>query len=399
MNVLATPAPLETEEDIRSRLGRSFEAFGRITADLEGAYERLRERAERIDLRLAETNRRLAAILANLPVGVIVADDVGGITHLNPAAAGVLGIDAEETVGLPLEDLRTAAGELLLADGASTPPLLLRELETVEGVTRIVRLTSADVTGSDGAVQGRILALEDLTELEDLRKEVHRLDKLAAMGEMSARLAHQIRNPLNGMQGFAGLLARGLPDHPSLLSHAEKVLAGARDLNRIVTNMLALARPSTAAPKPCPLARTAQAAVAWLEGQGPMKHEIRVRHDAPAARVLADRFPLEEAVRNLLQNASEATPPGGVIRVRTRVRNGWGEVTVADTGAGVPVALRNRLFEPFVTGRERGTGLGLAIVNSVAEQSGGELTLCSSGRGARFRLRLTRASDEEGGLA
>jgi PAS domain S-box-containing protein len=399
MSVLTARIPRESGEEILDRLGRSFEAFGRITADLETAYERLRERAERIDLRLAETNRRLAAILANLPVGVIVADDDGRITHLNPAAAEVLGVSAEDSAGLRLEDLRTAAGERLLVDGAEAPPLLLREIETVPGVTRVVRLTSANVPGSDGAVQGRILALEDLTEVEDLRREVHRLDKLAALGEMSARLAHQIRNPLNGMQGFAGLLARGLPYQPTLQGHAEKVLAGARDLNRIVTNMLALARPSPATPKPCPLARTVQAAVAWLEGQGTSAHVIRVRHDAPGARVLADRFPLEEAIRNLLLNAAEATPESGLIRVRTRVRNGWGEVSVADTGPGVPAELRARLFEPFVTGRERGTGLGLAIVSSVAEQSGGELTLRPSGRGARFRLRLRRATDDEGGLA
>jgi signal transduction histidine kinase len=144
------------------------------------------------------------------------------------------------------------------------------------------------------------------------------------------------------------------------------------------------------------------AAVAWLEGALPRAgaHRIRVRHDDPSLLVRTDRFQLEEALRNLLTNAVEAMPDGGIIRVRTRARDGSGEVTVADTGPGVPAEIRDRLFEPFVTGRERGTGLGLAIVRSVVEQAGGDLALRPSGRGARFRLRMRlHGDDEQGGRA
>jgi PAS domain S-box-containing protein len=377
------------------RLGRSFEAFRRITTDLETAYDRLRERAERIDLKLAETNRRLATILRCLPVGVVEASADGRIAHVNRAAERLLGVDPSELRDRPLADLSTASGERLLREDGGEGGSLRRIGRN--GSTRLVRIAVTEIP-DDG---GRILTLEDHTEVEDLRQEVHRLDKLAALGEMSARLAHQIRNPLNGMQGFAELLARRLDERPSCRRQAEKVLEGARDLNRIVTNMLAFARPAGSDGASCPLGGTVDAAVAWLRDQVDSNetYRVTVRHDAPDTRVLANRFPLEEALRNLLVNAVEAMPHGGVIRVRTRVRDGYGEVTVADRGPGIPSTLRDRIFEPFVTGRERGTGLGLAIVRSVAEQAGGDLALRPSARGARFRLRMRLANEEAGGPA
>jgi PAS domain S-box-containing protein len=378
------------------RLGASLETFSRITADLEEAYERLHERAERIDLELAETNRRLAAILASLPVGMIVTDENGRIADLNPTAATLLGVREEDWRGMPLATLRTADGEPLVGD--SLPASTMAEVVTPEG-TKLLRLAISEVAGARGTSQGHILTLEDLTEVEALRREVHRLDKLAALGEMSARLAHQIRNPLNGMQGFAEMLSRGLRDQPNLRSHAGRVLEGARDLNRIVSNMLTFARTPRGRVEPCSAVRAADAAVCWLRERVGPEIRVRVRHDDPHHRVLADRFHLEESLRNLLLNAAEVLPRGGLIRVRTRVRDGRGEITVSDTGPGVPPELRRRIFEPFVTGRERGTGLGLAIVRSVADQANGELELRPSGRGARFRLRLRLSEVEQGGPA
>jgi signal transduction histidine kinase len=177
------------------------------------------------------------------------------------------------------------------------------------------------------------------------------------------------------------------------------VLEGARDLNRIVSNMLTFARTPRGRVEPCSAVRAADAAVCWLRERVGPEIRVRVRHDDPHHRVLADRFHLEESLRNLLLNAAEVLPRGGLIRVRTRVRDGRGEITVSDTGPGVPPELRRRIFEPFVTGRERGTGLGLAIVRSVADQANGELELRPSGRGARFRLRLRLSEVEQGGPA
>jgi PAS domain S-box-containing protein len=388
--------PEISSEASLAHLGESFETFGRIVGDLERAYEGMRQRAERIDHELAETNRRLAAILASLPVGVVVTDEHDRITHLNATAESILGVAESDVTGRPAESLRAAAGEAVLEADGSIPAPDVREIEAAAG-HRLVRVADADVTLPDGVPGGRILTIEDVTEAEELRREVHRLDKMAALGEMSARLAHQIRNPLNGMQGFAGLLHRGLADRPAQRSHAQKVLDGARDLNRIVTNMLTFSRPSRRVPEPCSLAQTAQAAVEWIRDQIPAGGRVRltVRHDTPAAAVLADRFPLEEALRNLLSNAVEAVGDEGVVRVRTRVRDGRGEVSVFDSGPGVLPDIAEQIFEPFVTGRERGTGLGLAIVRSVVEQAGGDLALRPTGRGARFRLRLNLANPGE----
>jgi len=394
----ATLLPETASDASLAHLGQSFEAFERVVADLETAYEGMRRRAEKIDLKLAETNRQLAAILASMPVGVIVTDEDDRITHLNPTAESILGIDEVSVTGRPVVTIRAAAGEAILEEDGSIPDAPLCELDTADG-KRLVRIADADVTMPGLSPRGRILTIEDVTEAEALRQDVHRLDKLAALGEMSARLAHQIRNPLNGMQGFAGLLYRGLSDRPAQRSQAQKVLDGARDLNRIVTNMLTFSRPSQRAPKPCSLARTAQAAAGWIEDQLPAgrRIRIRVRHDAPDATVLADRFPLEEALRNLLSNAIEAVGETGVIRITTRVRDGMGEVTVADSGPGVPADIADSVFEPFVTGRERGTGLGLAIVRSVVDQAGGEIALRPSGRGAHFLIKLHLAKPVSGG--
>ena len=144
----ATLLPETASDASLAHLGQSFEAFERVVADLETAYEGMRRRAEKIDLKLAETNRQLAAILASMPVGVIVTDEDDRITHLNPTAESILGIDEVSVTGRPVVTIRAAAGEAILEEDGSIPDAPLCELDTADG-KRLVRIADADVTTNE----------------------------------------------------------------------------------------------------------------------------------------------------------------------------------------------------------------------------------------------------------
>jgi PAS domain S-box-containing protein len=399
-------------------LADSFRTFNRVTKDLESAYHALRARADEVDARLRDANRGLLAKVAELecvtehlhgilnlvPCGVVTADASGMVTSVNRAAERILGRVAAELIGRDPRSVLGRDGAPLLSLGrpSGQPAAPDREIIAFDGSRRRIASTVAPLSNG-----GALEVLNDLTEVAHLRAQLSRLDTLAALGEMAAAIAHEVRNPLNGIEGFAGLLARTLQgaspaDRGQAERYVDRIRRGVAEVNEIVTNLLLWARPDRLARSRFAL----DALVAEVVGDAPHLAEsaagvaIAVEPGSTGLDLVADRMKLKIVLTNLVRNALEAVAPGpGSVTIAPVLSDGGLTVSVQDSGPGVPEDVRRRLFRPFSTGKASGCGLGLAVARKLALVHGGDLVLASAAGGARFELFLPRAVVVEPGAA
>ncbi|HEX8913884.1 MAG TPA: ATP-binding protein, partial [Humisphaera sp.] len=231
-------------------------------------------------------------------------------------------------------------------------------------------------------------------ELGEKNRQLERRNRLAALGEMAAGLAHEIRNPLGGIQLYASLLAGDVKDRPESLAIVQKIAAGVKRLEALVGQVLQFSREIRTNPAPDDLAGVVAQAVEYA-GQAFERHNVRCVVDGPTALpATVDGLLLGQSVLNLLINAAEAAGDGGVVTVAFRPPATKREakqfvLTVADTGPGVPADLLDKVFNPFFTTKDEGTGLGLSIVHRVIEAHDGTITVTNQdGGGAKFEIRI-----------
>jgi len=222
-----------------------------------------------------------------------------------------------------------------------------------------------------------------------------RQSRLAAMGEMAAMLAHEVRNPLGAMELFTGLLLDDLRSQPEQLRLARQVAAGIADLDHLVTNLLEFTRTRAAAEAGggrIDCAAVADEALRYVQHLIEV-HGIEVVRTDTAAPAIArgDAALLRPALLNLLRNAVQAMPAGG--RLGVAIARGAADVTItiADSGPGIPPAQREAIFAPFFTTRVKGTGLGLTVVRELVAALGGAIEVESPAVGAAFTVRLPAA--------
>lgn len=237
-------------------------------------------------------------------------------------------------------------------------------------------------------------------ELHAKNKELQRRERLAALGEMAAGVAHEIRNPLGGIGLYASLLERDLSDQPKLLNVVRKMSVGVCNLEGIVSDILTFA--GDVGTNACDVsAGTILDAVAAQVELRAETRRVTVQVD-PMARTLTlhcDAGQIERALINLVFNAIDAAGADGTVWIRGEggaSKDGWGRLVVEDDGPGVAADLLHRIFDPFFTTKDTGTGLGLAIVHRIAESNGGSVTAGHrAGGGARFVLTLPVPSGME----
>jgi two-component system NtrC family sensor kinase len=343
-------------------------------------------------------------ILRSLSSGMFTVDEHGCITTWNRAAQRHLGFSARESVGrhytevldaphCPIEpnhcqQLRQAIEEVM--QGASGRALYKTPVRA-RGETRVLNFSVSPLITRGRQTQGAVVLFEDITEYLRLETRLNEMERLAAIGQMTATIAHELRNPLTALCAAAQLLIHeeGFPDSHRL--YLEAIHAESKRLAELADEFLEFAKPFQFVIHPTPLKPIVQRV---LSVQEPYLKSAAVQAtlECPDDLVASvDVSRLEQALRNLIQNAVQAMPEGGMLAVRAQDRGEWVTLTVQDTGSGIPEELRERIFTPFFTTRTRGTGLGLSIVKKIVEGHNGRMTLeCPPEGGSIFTLWLPK---------
>lgn len=227
--------------------------------------------------------------------------------------------------------------------------------------------------------------------MEEMRRQILARDEQLRL--MLAGVAHEIRNPLGGIEIYAGLIADDLPDGDARKAHIQKVIGEVQTLNRVISEFLDFARSSPPSPEAVDAARLVGEA-AFLVAPEMERCGVRYVEEVPEGlRAYVDPDALKRALVNLMKNAVQAMADGGTLTVRADGADGRVAFQVADTGCGIPPEAMGRLFEPFFTTREKGSGLGLAIVRKAVEENGGTVEVESEpGRGTVIRVAVPGVS-------
>jgi signal transduction histidine kinase len=231
-------------------------------------------------------------------------------------------------------------------------------------------------------------------ELSEKNQQLERKNRLAALGEMAAGMAHEIRNPLGGIQLYASMLAKDVGEQPGALSLVNKISGGVRRLEALVSQVLQFTREIAVHVEETDLAAVVETAVELAAPKiADRRLDVQVRGERPFI-VRADQHLLGQAVLNLVLNAAEAMEEGGSLSVQyfdASETDGARQfrLVVRDSGPGIPAAILDRIFNPFFTTKETGTGLGLAIVHRVIDAHDGTITATNPpGGGAQFEIRI-----------
>jgi signal transduction histidine kinase len=356
-----------------------------MTASMQGVIQKLREqekeleRLHRVEKERAEHTERLSEeVTRNMPAGFLMVNALGIISGANPAAEQALGIRAlnyrrySEVLGESSELTKLvseclAGGKIFRREQVShTSPA---------GDARRLGVTISPVRRGNEKVSGAICLLSDLTELAALQQQIELKKHLAALGELSAGIAHEFKNALATISGYAQMIRAESAD-PEILDHSERILEQTRNITHVVTEFLKYARPLEISEEVVDLEGVVDKVLTEISGGMP---NVAVRSEGEFGSVAGDESLLRQAMLNLARNAAEACAEvkDGVVLVRGEIVRGgeigFQRITIADNGPGIASDALPNLFHPFFTTKPHGTGLGLAVVQKIIVQHGGQV--------------------------
>jgi len=352
-------------------------------------------------MEVQERSRKLEAVTQHVVRSVnagIIATDLGGhILHINPAARRILSPpdDADEiTHVLPLKNRSLKSSLARVRSTAS--PVRFNAHHQLTGQS--LGLTIGPLEGDAGDIVGFIFNFQDLSQVEAIQDEQLRQERMAAVGEMASRMAHEIKNPLAGISGSAQMLAStgGLGEREH---HLLQILVDeSQRLSKILDNYLDYSRTEVLEPTVCDLSAILRECMELLRTSKELHPDHHLKFHGPEkAPILAHEHLLRQIFWNLARNALAAMPEGGSLKIELEDLPGKFVLLFRDTGRGMPDKIRHQAFEPFVSYRPGGTGLGLAIVYNAVERHEGRVEIeSSSGQGTTVRVELPQRLHEEG---
>jgi signal transduction histidine kinase len=359
-----------------TELGDSFKAVSaRLAAD----------RTE-----LAGSRATLESVVRNLEDAVALFSPDGTLLFANPAMRPVLAAaDGPLSSLLPPDHPYRVAVEVVLETRAPLDP---RTAPVSMGGERLI--LAHPFENAEGEFLGVMLVARNLTYLAQVQSTISYSRKLAALGRLTAGIAHEVKNPLNATMIHLELLKMRLGDTPEALEHVSVIAAQVRRLDEVVQGFLKFTRPEELRLRPVVLAPLIEDILPVVQAEALPRHvEVRVElaRDLPA--VSADSSLLQQAFLNLALNACQAMPEGGRLRIAAnRTPQGLVEILFQDTGVGIPPDQLARIFDLYFTTREHGSGIGLSLVYRTIQLHDGEIEVSSTpGRGTTFRILLHEA--------
>ena len=338
-----------------------------------------------------------AHILESLPAGVVALDPDGKIVSFNRTAERITGLFADDVLGRMFDDI-------FQKNYFKNPALRLQNIlhtqETTEIKTKLgsaahqnnnllLNVTISPLTSASDGPIGAVLSLTDITRMKNLELQAKRTGRLAAMGEMAARIAHEIRNPLGSIELFSTMLIDDLQDFEEQKTLAEHISAGVKSINNIVSNLLLFMRPDQQLDEQVldvheALKDSLFFAGHLLDAQDGI--EVQTELTAESLFIKGDLELLKQVFLNLILNAIQAMSGGGQLHISTHKTKSYAdtqlvEVHLVDNGRGIAQADMPKIFDPFYTTRKRGTGLGLTIVHNIIKMHKGSIDITSSPEG------------------
>jgi len=413
-------------------LEHAFKQFSLETERLEMTYQNLQGRFQGVQQTLQESHTRLAGKLAELDFvsryletilnhisqGILFIDLNGIVTTYNASAHQILEIPEKTLLFHPFTDsfddgfFGFSLKEALFSKqcpkttfvswnkGRDTVDL---EVETTfvlmsqQSVPLAHRQASVQPVHSPQPIQGLLVLFRDITKVRRLQQVANHHDRLKDLGELAAHLAHEIRNPLGGIKGFASILQQELKERPDLHQMATYIVQGSNDLNNFVTHVLEYARPFQLHLEKIDLILLTEEIKQLMQVDAAWNGNIEfvIESSFPHLAMSLDPFLFKSALLNLCVNAAQAMPEGGRLSVVVKMEGELVRLSVEDTGMGITPDNLSKIFSPFFTTKEKGNGLGLAEVQKVVQAHQGWIEVQSEvEKGTRFTIKMPLCPSE-----
>ena len=338
-----------------------------------------------VDRTLKQTKDYTRQVIASMANGLLSVDTEGKIASYNRPAIELLGLTESEAKGKNLNSLVDFNVSGIRKTITNCVSVLDQEIlhKNEKGEFIPLALSATPIMAETGTCQGAVIVLRDLSEIKKLEEKVRRSEKLAAIGELAASVAHEIRNPLSSIRGFAQFLRHSLKDKPQEKEYAETMVTEVDRINRVVTDLLTFARPMTVEISPTDITELIEHSIRLVEADA-LARDVKIQMKvSDLTKLPLDANQITQALLNLLLNALQALPPRGNIEIGAELDAAVSQLHfwVKDDGPGIPPNQIQKIFDPFYTTHEKGTGLGLSIVHKIAENHNGQIRVDSPPKG------------------
>jgi len=405
-------------EEIQTLI-QNMEAFNEVTTQLQNSYDELKSRVKKLDLELSDKNEELEKnlvekervknylndILESQTNGVIVVDREVIITTYNKTAGVLTGIKPQSCLGKSLNEVLPLFESVIsrLEKNRAKAISCDKDISNANGGILNVRVSVSPVWDNHGGRIGTILILQDMTEFRKMEELAQRNQRLREMGEMAAGIAHEIRNPLGSIELFASLLKKDLKGNHEQEDLVQHIRAGVQNMDRIISTLLLFAKSAQPSRQQCDIDSLL---TECLEGINNIRipKNIKVTRKSSQSTLLAngDRDLLRQVFPNLINNAIQAMPNGGELKLNAQKSSlsnrdmtidsearQYISVTISDNGVGMSADSLAKIFNPFFTTKDKGTGLGLAISHNIIKAHQGTIEAISEeGKGTSFTIKI-----------
>ncbi|HEY9420203.1 MAG TPA: ATP-binding protein [Thermoanaerobaculia bacterium] len=377
--------------------GFGFYAVALLTYYLAHNVARAEAELEEKKEHLADLQVVHRDVIQSISSGLLTTDLQGTVTSANLAGLEILGRTEEELVGAPIHgpDFFTPEQWREATAASEQTGRTRSELELNHGrEPRYIGFSISPLRDGEGHRRGYIVIFQDLTRWRRMQEDLRMKDRMVAVGELAAGLAHEIGNPLAAISGSVQMLSGSIGGDPSQRKLIEILLKESYRLDRTIKGFLRFARPRERSSVAFDIARLLAENFELLRNSEEVseRHSLEVDLDPPSARLFADPDQISQIFWNLARNAVRAMPEGGTLRIVGRLAGDWYRMQVVDTGRGMSEEQRTNLFHPFQSFFDGGTGIGMAIVYRIVQDHGGRLRVDSRpGAGTTITVELPTA--------